>query len=185
MKSIRTRILETAHWHFMKFGYDKTSTRDIARELEITQPALYHYFKNKEALYFEVLQTFATEIGKDLKTIVAHDSFDLHSHLKTMSLFIQEKHPMNFNMLIHDMNAIKSQTLRTELYLVWKENYFQPFFDLFQMHTERIRDDLHTDQIVLQFLRVLSVYITSNPTQSDHENLSGMIDIFVRGISLN
>lgn len=184
MKSIRTRILETAHWHFMKYGYDKTSTRDIARELGITQPALYHYFKNKEALYFDVLQAFATEIGNDLKNIVISDSLDLSAHLQTMSLFIQEKHPMNFNMLIHDMDVLISKPLQTTLYVVWQENYFQPFFNLFQSYADTLRDDLNINQIVFQFLRVLSIYIIPTPTKKDQENLRNMIDIFVRGISL-
>lgn len=185
MKSIRKHILETAHIYFMKYGYQETSTRDIARDLEITQPAIYHYFKSKEILYFEVLNDFAIKIGDDLRIIAENSSMDLNTHLKSMSLFIQEKHPMNFNLLIHDMESLKSQSMRDTLYLVWQENYFQPFFNLFHHHENLLRDDLTINQIVYQFLRILSTYITSVPTKNDQDNLCWIIDVFVRGITLS
>ncbi len=37
----RTAIMETATKLFLKKGYALTSTRDIAKEIGITQPALY------------------------------------------------------------------------------------------------------------------------------------------------
>lgn len=43
---------------FMTQGYLATSTRQIAKGLHITQPAIYHHFKNKEEIYVEVLTTF-------------------------------------------------------------------------------------------------------------------------------
>ncbi|AYV34052.1 TetR/AcrR family transcriptional regulator [Erysipelothrix rhusiopathiae] len=183
MKSIRTRILEIAHWHFMNYGYDKTSTREIARALKITQPAVYHYFKNKEALYYEVLLAFATEIGQNLDTIAKQPYLDLNQHLKLMSQFIQEKHPMNFNMLMQDMDTLKSHDLKTELYHVWKQNYFDPFYYVFKIHSNSLRKDLSLQQASLQFLRILSVYIKPKLDKDDAHNLSEMIDIFVRGVS--
>jgi AcrR family transcriptional regulator len=44
----REAVLLTAAHLFLKQGYRRTSMEDIADRLEITKPALYHYFTSKE-----------------------------------------------------------------------------------------------------------------------------------------
>lgn len=44
----RALALETAAILFNRKGYDRTSMNDIAAALQITKPALYHYFRSKE-----------------------------------------------------------------------------------------------------------------------------------------
>jgi len=62
-------ILAVATDLFMRDGYQKTSTRDIAKICQITQPNLYHHFKNKEVLYIAVLTRFTEGIQEDLVAI--------------------------------------------------------------------------------------------------------------------
>ncbi len=47
----KEEILEVAKVHFAKKGYEKTSLEDVAKDLNITKPALYYHFKNKEMIY--------------------------------------------------------------------------------------------------------------------------------------
>ena len=51
MEQIQERLLNAAAELFSKQGYAGVSMRDIAREVGITQAAIYHHFSNKEALY--------------------------------------------------------------------------------------------------------------------------------------
>ena len=44
----REAVLLTAAHLFLKQGYRRTSMEDIAEQLKITRPALYHYFSSKE-----------------------------------------------------------------------------------------------------------------------------------------
>jgi AcrR family transcriptional regulator len=44
----RDAVLLTAAHLFLKQGYRRTSMEDIADQLEITKPALYHYFTSKD-----------------------------------------------------------------------------------------------------------------------------------------
>jgi AcrR family transcriptional regulator len=44
----REAVLLTAAHLFLKRGYRRTSMEDIADQLEITKPALYHYFTSKD-----------------------------------------------------------------------------------------------------------------------------------------
>lgn len=46
----RSAVLREASASFNKHGYHGTSLDDIARRLEVTKPALYYYFPNKQAM---------------------------------------------------------------------------------------------------------------------------------------
>ncbi len=48
-------IIDAAEKYFIKNGFTKTTLDEIANELELTKPALYRYFKNKEDLYLAVV----------------------------------------------------------------------------------------------------------------------------------
>ncbi len=48
-------IMNAAERRFFEKGFDGVSMDDIALDLELSKPALYRYFKNKESLYFAVV----------------------------------------------------------------------------------------------------------------------------------
>lgn len=62
-------ILDIAEDLFMRQGYNDTSTRQIAKILNITQPNIYYHFKNKEEIYFQVMKRLSTEVGKNLSDL--------------------------------------------------------------------------------------------------------------------
>src|SRR3954452_25233951 len=49
----REAILRTAVQLFLERSYGRTSLNDIADKLNITKPALYHYFRNKDEILLE------------------------------------------------------------------------------------------------------------------------------------
>lgn len=49
----REAVLETAAHLFLERGYRSTSLRELASLLQITKPALYYYFQNKEQILVE------------------------------------------------------------------------------------------------------------------------------------
>ena len=49
----REAVILTAAQAFRERGYHNTSLDDIARELNVTKPTIYHYVENKEQLLFE------------------------------------------------------------------------------------------------------------------------------------
>ena len=53
---LRQRILVVAARRFREHGYASTTVRQIATELGVTVPALYHHFRNKEAILSELVQ---------------------------------------------------------------------------------------------------------------------------------
>lgn len=49
----RQVVIETAARTFNDRGFYKTTLTDIAEELHIAKPTIYHYFKNKDEILFE------------------------------------------------------------------------------------------------------------------------------------
>lgn len=57
----RDAVLHTAVRMFLERSYARTSMNDVATQLSITKPALYHYFRNKEEILVEIYR-----LGTDL-----------------------------------------------------------------------------------------------------------------------
>ncbi len=49
----RDAVLQTAAHMFLEQGYRRTSMSELATRLQITKPALYYYFRNKEEILVE------------------------------------------------------------------------------------------------------------------------------------
>lgn len=181
---MREKILALATDLFMKQGYLSTSTRQIARILGITQPALYHHFKNKEKLYTEVFLKFAQEIGQDLMEILERQLSPIDS-LFQMSLVLKEKHPMNFAMMMHDLKTELSHETQLEIFNIWFENYYSPFNSIFELLKDDLIEGYQPEAVAKHFLRTISSYVT-NEQQYIREtplDLDTIINIFIRGIT--
>lgn len=51
----RKELLNKAVTCFTRYGYSKTTLDDLAKETGINKASLYHYFKNKDELFLQVL----------------------------------------------------------------------------------------------------------------------------------
>src|SRR5688572_22750251 len=58
----RDAVVLTAARAFRQRGYHNTSLDDIARELNVTKPTVYHYVENKEQLLFECFRAGLAQI---------------------------------------------------------------------------------------------------------------------------
>lgn len=52
----KTIIFKTAIRLFAAQGYEATTTLQIAREVGVTEPAVFYYFKNKQSLFSAILE---------------------------------------------------------------------------------------------------------------------------------
>jgi AcrR family transcriptional regulator len=81
----REAILRTALQLFLERGYGRTSLNDIAQQLKITKPALYHYFRNKDDILLECYRWGCMLIREFLDEIAAHPG----SGIDKVTAFIQ------------------------------------------------------------------------------------------------
>lgn len=61
---MRERIIEAARRLFVTDGYDRTTLRRIAEEIEYTPGAIYAYFKDKDAILYALHQQGFEELGR-------------------------------------------------------------------------------------------------------------------------
>jgi AcrR family transcriptional regulator len=55
VEETRNAILRVAQHLFMTYGYRAVTTRQLAEACGLTQPAFYHHFADKRALYLAVV----------------------------------------------------------------------------------------------------------------------------------
>lgn len=87
-KKIIAAALDVASEH----GWDAVTLDAIALNVGVTKPALYSYFKNREALLRDVTLEVVRNIQTGLENTLAHDA-DLHQIIRNLAdlLFEQQK----------------------------------------------------------------------------------------------
>lgn len=68
-KERREEIIRAAAKRFGKHGIAKTTLDEIARDVRIGKPTIYHYFKSKEDLFYSSAIWEATQFIEDIKAI--------------------------------------------------------------------------------------------------------------------
>lgn len=61
-KSRRSTIRDVSLRLFAEKGFDRTGLKDIAEELGITHPALYHYYQSKNEILFDAVSATMREL---------------------------------------------------------------------------------------------------------------------------
>ena len=67
----RTTILEAARRRFSRFGPQKTTMEEVAREAGCSRATLYSHFRNKEDLYESLLKADAEDFIEDVERVLA------------------------------------------------------------------------------------------------------------------
>jgi AcrR family transcriptional regulator len=70
LDEIKEKIVDVAQRVFSKFGFEKTTMEEIAREAGKGKSTLYYYFKNKEELYAAVIEREGNHIMKELMKVI-------------------------------------------------------------------------------------------------------------------
>lgn len=97
----RTRLLEVAVERFGAEGFRRTSVSGIAREVGITQAAVYAYFANKEALFEAAVDADAEHLVQDAEAAI-DTAQALRDRLLTMYVHLMEgmeRHPLTARVL--------------------------------------------------------------------------------------
>lgn len=104
-KNKRSEILNMCAQFFYEKGYRGTSLDDVAKSLNITKPAIYYHFKNKEEILCELyakaidylLENVVEVFGKDessvsklINMITMHLNV-VTSNIPLITIFLQEK----------------------------------------------------------------------------------------------
>ncbi|QEZ43701.1 TetR/AcrR family transcriptional regulator [Cupriavidus oxalaticus] len=107
--ALRDSILEVATRLFIERGFDGTGLNDIADAVGLSRPALYYYFKSKEAI-LEELTTAVTRTAADLATEAIPEAMRTPSgilrHLVMRHAMLILSHPLQFRVVERNENNL-------------------------------------------------------------------------------
>lgn len=81
----REAVLATAAHLFLEHGYRKSSMGLIAKQLKITKPALYHYFRNKEDI---LVECYRNGIGY-IEALLEEASGNQGTGLRKLAMYVE------------------------------------------------------------------------------------------------
>ncbi|HEX3767349.1 MAG TPA: TetR/AcrR family transcriptional regulator [Puia sp.] len=138
---VREKIGRVAMKCFSKYGLEKTTLDDIAKEVGLNKASLYYYYKNKEDIFLEVAIREGQDFLADLmaKTLVKKNTEE------RVGFYLRER--INYYKNILNMNRVSPETLHKML---------PRFFELFdsimkeevQFLSKIIRDAVKNRELV-------------------------------------
>jgi AcrR family transcriptional regulator len=70
----RTALLRVARKLFTERGYTETATEEVVRRARVTRGALYHHFRDKQALFKAVLDDEQMKLAASIKAVAARQA---------------------------------------------------------------------------------------------------------------
>ncbi|WP_129045530.1 TetR/AcrR family transcriptional regulator [Companilactobacillus metriopterae] len=183
----KNNILEVATESFFTKGFQATSTRQIAQELGITQPNMYHYFKNKKVLYAESIDFSMGEFGNNLLKYYNENKDDPFSELLLkISTFMIENFKINYFLMRHDIETFFTDEEKKNISQNWGGGYYKVLYNIFQSNKEVLRKDIALPVQVGTYLTMLLPYIEYDEESRRHNiaNLKTMVEIFINGVKI-
>ncbi|MCH5462799.1 TetR/AcrR family transcriptional regulator [Lactobacillus sp. LC28-10] len=181
-------ILDAARTLFLSRGYQGTSTRDIAKAVGITQPALYHHFADKEVIYLQVIQTVGGEIKDAIDAINQKGTAILpEERLVRITQVLTDKHPRDIFTVIHSSFADLKRENMGQLGMIFQTDYVTPIENYFESEDVQLRQNIQPKQAAEFYITSLSPLFSRfhqiggvSLTQREHIRL--LLDLILHGL---
>jgi AcrR family transcriptional regulator len=113
-KQRQEEIVRAASKRFSRHGFGKTTLEEIARDVRIGKPTIYHYFKSKDELYYSSIDFQSSEFIEDIKAIFNNKDLPVGARLLEYFAF-KESINHRYKLLYDLMLALfKDDTLEKE-----------------------------------------------------------------------
>ena len=113
-KERHEEIIRAASKRFSRHGFNKTTLEEIARDVRIGKPTIYHYFKSKDDLYYSSIDFQSAQFIEDIKAIFNNQDLPVGARLLEYFAF---KETINHRYkLLYDtiLSLFKDDTLEKE-----------------------------------------------------------------------
>ena len=199
----REDILQAAAAVLRRNGYDATTMKDIAAQVNLTAASLYHHFENKDVLLLAVLELGLQYVSREIETVLASDAPNAEKLRRMVRVHITNQtanRPAGVAM-IYEVRPIVTQHLRNGLsdeavaeYTVRREGFFaerRRFESLFQQVVQAGIDSGEFRQVdvpvivktILGANNWVSVWYSENGRLSGEQIADQNAEMFVRALS--
>ncbi len=130
IEETRQTILTVAHRLFMQYGYRSVTTRQLADACGLTQPALYHHFPDKQALYLAVITEEIARVKAALERITRR-SDTAPELLRHVASFLLGRIEYDLSLMLHDVRYEMSSEVRQQLDKQFLNGFIVPIAGIF------------------------------------------------------
>lgn len=183
----RQRIIDAAIKLLSKKGYHRATTTLIAKEAGVSQGLIFHYFGNKEELFFSIIEDGSKRFREEIEKSIYGERNTLKKLEKAALTYCKmiEKHQDFFVILAKQ--AVRSGLSMEKLNkLTTTESVKMLRGVLEEGIKQRVIREIDLDMAVCSFFGILEFnalrWVKSNKSFPLKESISGAVDIFIRGI---
>jgi TetR/AcrR family transcriptional regulator len=187
----KQELLEAALKEFNKKGYSKASLSGILKTAKMSKGSFYYHFKNKEDLYFGLIEVlinkkkaFLTENVKP--TMLEKDVFTILKYQMKISIDFANRYPeigkFSERFIKEKGNAIYQKALKK--YNFMNNDAIKPLIDASYQRGE-FRDDLPPEFVsnMIGYVLTHAVEITQMSKTDDYEeNINHLVDFLKNGL---
>ncbi|AYM02727.1 TetR/AcrR family transcriptional regulator [Levilactobacillus yiduensis] len=186
-------ILQAAREQFLAQGYQATSTREIAKEVGITQPALYHHFSDKEVIFLEVIKSVGQEVQEGILAVndrlAATDQPDPVEALAAVTEVLTGVHPRDVFTVIHSSFRFLKPGNKRQLGMVFMQDYLGPLQKFFELDVVTLQPGLSAQDAASFYLTSLSPLFNTfhhvGPADaSQHDQTLALIRLILFGVAV-
>lgn len=91
-KERKEEIIRAAAKRFGRHGLGKTTLEEIARDVRIGKPTIYHYFKSKDELFYSSITFQSSQFIEDIKAIFNNQDLPIGARLLEYFAFKESLH---------------------------------------------------------------------------------------------
>ena len=161
--SKKEMILKHAIEHFSKYGYESTSLENIAKDCNITKPAIYYHFKDKAKLYQAVICSQFSQLVEKIEANTKNGSAEekLNIYIVTFGEFLIS-HP-TFNAIFAREIASGGHSLPTKCSKLLSRTLQRLMSILQQGQDDGIFEEENPFMIQMMIVTTLTSYNTTKP----------------------
>lgn len=183
----RTAIMKTATKLFLNKGFGETSTRDIAKEIGITQPALYHHFNDKEVLFLDVMTAHGSKVRQEVNRVMRETDQKGEDRLWELAKTLLRLHPKDIYEQWQSAGELLTQSSRRKLNVIFMIDYIEPVSEFFKQPDVKVRPDVLPKEAAELFIASLSPMFNSfqkiggrSITEEQRDRI--VLDVFMSGL---
>lgn len=183
----RTAIMKTATKLFLNKGFGETSTRDIAKEIGITQPALYHHFNDKEVLFLDVMTAHGSKVRQEVNRVMRETDQKGEDRLWELAKTLLRLHPKDIYEQWQSAGELLTQSSRRKLNVIFMIDYIEPVSEFFKQPDVKVRPDVLPKEAAELFIASLSPMFNSfqkiggrSITEEQRDRI--ILDVFMSGL---
>lgn len=187
LEKTRQAILKTATRLFLQKGFGEASTRDIAKEIGITQPALYHHFSDKEVLFLDVMTDFGGKVRKDINRVMRKHKLSKEDQLYEIVKILKRRHPISIYEQYNQAMRLLSKSAQQRYNMLFTMDYLIPISNYFKQPEVGLRVDLLPQEAAELFLASMTsmfgtYQVIGGQAISNEQRTHLIIDCIINGL---